>query len=142
MAVPRRVMEWSRDFVIEFIEVYKGLPCLWKVTSPEYKDRDKKSHAYNVLLEKGREITPELTLDGVKAKINTLRTQFRKELTKVKAVSGTDLAYEPRLWCYNQLAFLADQEGIREFASTPHKAVVGSDEEVCDNRKLLTKKLL
>ncbi|XP_071533340.1 uncharacterized protein [Panulirus ornatus] len=130
MAVPRRAMEWSRDFVLEFIEVYRELPCLWKVTSPEYKDRDKKNQAYKVLLEKGREISPDLTLDGVKAKINTLRTQFRKELTKVKAVSGTDYTYEPRLWCYSQLAFLADQEGIREFVSLPFKAIVGTDEEI------------
>ncbi|XP_040285251.1 uncharacterized protein LOC120998601 isoform X2 [Bufo bufo] len=38
------------DFLIEFIEMYRSLPCLWKVKSSDYSNRQKKTEAYEKLL--------------------------------------------------------------------------------------------
>lgn len=50
----------------------------------------------------------------MKNKINSLRTNYRKELKKVKASyrtgTGTEDIYVPALWYYSELNFLQEQE--------------------------------
>nr|CAH7765399.1 unnamed protein product [Callosobruchus chinensis] len=65
--------------------MYRSFPCLWKVKSLEYADRDKKNKAYGELLKKWRDIDPSANLDSVKRKIDSIRGSFRKELKKVSA---------------------------------------------------------
>jgi hypothetical protein len=38
----------SKDFLTEFFELYRSNPCLWKIKSKEYMDRDKKNEAYEM----------------------------------------------------------------------------------------------
>jgi sulfatase maturation enzyme AslB (radical SAM superfamily) len=38
------------SFLIEFIEEYKKFPCLWRIKSVEYRDRNLKNKAYEHLL--------------------------------------------------------------------------------------------
>ena len=46
-------MAWSNDNLEKFIEllVYRSYPCLWKVKSDEYKNRNLKNRAYDKLIE-------------------------------------------------------------------------------------------
>jgi hypothetical protein len=63
-------------------------------------------------------------------KINNLRSAFRKEHKKVikSQVSGASAEemYAPRLWYYNQLLFLSDQEA-------PHSSTSSMQEEEEDS---------
>ena len=52
--------EDDRRFWIEFIDIYRENPCLWKVKSKEYSDR-----AYDLLVEKMREKDKEATREFV-----------------------------------------------------------------------------
>ena len=53
----------------EFIEIYKSEPCLWKVKTAEYHDRDKKDAAYRKLVMKLKEIEPDANVNVVKRKL-------------------------------------------------------------------------
>lgn len=98
----------------EFIELYRENPCLWKVKSSEYSDKNKKNDAYDVLLVKLKEINPNSNRQDVAKKINSLRSCFRKEYKKVvismKSGAGTDDIYKPNLWYFDSLMFLKDHE--------------------------------
>ncbi|XP_073416313.1 uncharacterized protein [Dendrobates tinctorius] len=102
------------DFLIEFIEMYRSLPCLWKVKSSDYSNRQKKTEAYEKLLSLCKSVCPSATVELVKHKIANLRTVFKKELKKVESsiqsgASG-DEVYIPRLWYFDLLKFTIDQE--------------------------------
>lgn len=78
-------------FLGEFIDLYRAHPCLWKVKSKEYMDKHKKAAAYDILIEKMREIDASATKDTVVKKINNLRSAFRKELKKVNSSKHSGL---------------------------------------------------
>ncbi|GBO01640.1 hypothetical protein AVEN_161376-1 [Araneus ventricosus] len=46
----QRVMS-SRQFVIDVIELYKESTCLWKVSDPDYHDKNKRGRAMDQLIE-------------------------------------------------------------------------------------------
>ena len=60
----------NRKILEEFIEIYQIEECLWKVKSKEYHNRDKKNAAYEKLIQKLRETTPNADRDMVVKKIN------------------------------------------------------------------------
>nr|CAH7732787.1 unnamed protein product [Callosobruchus chinensis] len=73
----------KRNQVIEeFIEIYRQEPCLWRVKSKEYHDREKRDASYAKLLLKLKELEPDATRKSVVAKINSLRSNVRKEKKK------------------------------------------------------------
>ena len=53
----------------EFIVMYQSEECLRKVKSKEYHNRDKRNAAYERLIEKLRETTPDANRDMVVKKI-------------------------------------------------------------------------
>jgi len=124
----------DREFIIELLQLYRQHTALWKVKSTEYSDRNLKNEAYNVLIEKYKEVDPNADKEIVKKKINSLRTNYRKELKKVKASyksgSGTDDIYVPPLWYYNELNFLQDQEVPVDGSST---IILQSEDETQDD---------
>jgi hypothetical protein len=64
---------------------------------------------------------PDVTTDQVKMKINTLRSNFRSELAKMKKIApgeSTEGVHEPALWYYGRMMFIADQEKPRPSIST------------------------
>lgn len=114
----------SKEFLIEFIHLYRDFPCLWKVKSVEYADRDKKNKAYGEMLKKLKEIDASATINCVKKRIDSIRGSFRKELKKVnasqKSGAGADEIYHPHLWYFNELLFLQDHETPRNTFSNIH----------------------
>ena len=44
-------MEWSKDNLEKFIELYRRYPCLWKIKSEDYKNKNLKNRAYDELIE-------------------------------------------------------------------------------------------
>ncbi|KAK4882337.1 hypothetical protein RN001_005656 [Aquatica leii] len=63
-----------------------------------------------------QEIRPGTTINDVKVKINSLRTQFNKEIGKLPSQpSGSGAALVKILmWCFEDLFFLQDQSIVRE----------------------------
>ncbi|KAJ9596589.1 hypothetical protein L9F63_012381, partial [Diploptera punctata] len=120
------VRQASREFLSEFIEMYRSL---WQVKSKDYSDRNKRDLAYVELIAKYKEIDPSAERDTVMKKINSFRTVFKKEMTKVnksqKSGAGTDEVYKPKLWYFDLLQYLTGVEPSRRLRST----LDDSDEE-------------
>lgn len=116
----------------DFIALFRDSPCLWQTSSKDYHDRLKRDAAYKILQEKLKEVDPDANKDCVIKKINNMRSSFRKELKKVKdsmkTGSGSDEVYQPKLWYYDSLMFLTDQETPRR--STCNLNTQGSENEV------------
>ncbi|XP_053961929.1 uncharacterized protein LOC128865687 [Anastrepha ludens] len=88
-----------QEFWVEFIELYKSLPVLWKYGSEVYKDRQGKKRAYLELVKKMREVDPTATVDTVKKKINSLRSCYRRK--RYKAQEDIKLGMQPKIkWVY------------------------------------------
>jgi hypothetical protein len=121
---------WSKDFLLEFIELFRQEECLWKVKSKDYYNRSKKDASYRTLIGKVQEVEPDVMQDTVVKEINNLRSAFRKEHKKViksqVSGAGAEEMYAPRLWYYNQLFFLCDQEA-------PHSSTSITQEEEEDS---------
>ncbi|XP_077137162.1 uncharacterized protein LOC143796810 [Ranitomeya variabilis] len=108
------------EFIRNFIELYRFFPCLWKIKSPEYCNREKRKQGYSKLIEFYNIHAPEEQVNEavIKKKIQALRTVWRKELNKVlhtsKSGASTEDVYRPKLWYYEHLNFLRDQEEPRK----------------------------
>jgi hypothetical protein len=112
----------NKQFWTEFIELYKSLPAVWKVKSELYKNRNLKSEGYEAMVTKLKEIDSNANRETVKKRINGLRTNYRRELNKIKeskkSGAGTDDIYIPTLWYFKDIDFLRDQETATEGTST------------------------
>lgn len=99
---------------MEFIELLREQEVLWKIKHKDYHNQIKRTGCYEILLRKMKEVDPSADIGKVQKKINNLRTVFRKELKKVESSrasgSGTDNIYVPKLWYYENLRFLKEQE--------------------------------
>nr|CAH7743164.1 unnamed protein product [Callosobruchus chinensis] len=74
---------WSHEFITEFIDLYKSLPCLYEIKSKDYLNKAMKLSAYNQLVEKLKTIDPTAPKDTVVQKIINMRSSYRKELKKI-----------------------------------------------------------
>ncbi|KAJ8933493.1 hypothetical protein NQ314_013970 [Rhamnusium bicolor] len=72
----------NREFLSEFIDLYRQLPEVWKVKSDVYKNRNLGNLAYEKLIEKLKEVEPNADRQMVRKKINVLRSAYRRELKK------------------------------------------------------------
>lgn len=104
----------NEEFWREFIHLYRSLPATWKIKSDLYKNRILKQECYVQLTNKLKEIDPLADINTTKKKINTLRSNYRRELKKVmasqKSGAGTDDIYLPSVWYFDELEFLRDHE--------------------------------
>lgn len=104
----------SKEFLTEFIEVYRQHTALWKIKSSEYVNKNLKKLGYAALIEVCKRYKMNASEDIVKKKIQSLRGTFRKEFSKVeksiRSGKGTDDVYCPNLWYFDSLMFIKDQE--------------------------------
>lgn len=93
-----------------------GVSCLWKARN--IRTKIKKTAAYKDLVELTKDVVSDCDVEFIKKKIDLTRGNFRRENKKVKSSmktgSGTDSVYKPKLWYYNLLLFLTEQEEVRE----------------------------
>ena len=119
----------DREFLTDFIELYRSFPCLWKVKSHEYSDRNKKNEAYVELVKKFREKIPNADRAMIVQKINAMRSAVRKEKKKVeqskKSGLGEDEIYKPSLWYFHSFDFLMDQDVPRATCSSLNETTFG-----------------
>lgn len=110
------------------------MPCLWKVKSSDYCNRELKNKCYNNLIEKLKQIDPDANREKVVKKINVFRTNYKRDLKKVKksekSGAGADSVFESSLWYFEKLKFLEDQECSREGICTMDNESVNV---ICEN---------
>lgn len=96
----------SRELLEEFLNAYRNSPCLWKIKSSDYLNKELKADAYRQLEAICQKEHPDANRDFVSKKINSLRGSFRREYRRVITESN----YVPQLWFYELLHFTAEQE--------------------------------
>lgn len=93
-----------------FIETYEGLPVLWNPTDANYKNKIKRNAALARLLSVYGQCKPGATIADVRRKINTLRSNYRKELKRIedskRSGTGADDVYSPTSWVFHALKFI------------------------------------
>ncbi|XP_077109879.1 uncharacterized protein LOC143766243 isoform X2 [Ranitomeya variabilis] len=123
----------GQEFVRALIDMYRSLPCLWKIKSADYSNFYKRKAAYEKLEALYKQHHPTETVDEniVRKKIQALRTVYKKEVNKVeksmKSGAGTDV-YVPKLWYYDLLAFTRDQEIPRPCQTVTSLCAPSADE--------------
>ncbi|KZC06772.1 hypothetical protein WN55_07545 [Dufourea novaeangliae] len=129
----------EKQFILEVIEVYHGLLALWDVKWKDYSNRAKKGEQYDVLLEKYREKYPDADKQQVVKKINSLRTNFRKELKRIRDAERSGAGaedVEPLLWYFEEMKFLANHETPTASISTMDISKDSSIDVVDNNEDL------
>ncbi|XP_068148551.1 uncharacterized protein [Drosophila tropicalis] len=99
-----------RKFWREFLAVYQQMPELWDVDHANYRNKELKNKAYNVLEVKLREVQPNATRSDVGRRINIFRTNYRREqlrLMKQKELGLHGDLCKPSLWFYHDMEFLS-----------------------------------
>lgn len=109
----------EKHYLSVFIKTWETYPELWNTSCKAYRDTVKKNNALDKLLDIYKKIKPNSTREDVKKKINSLRTNFRKELKKIhkskSSGKGTDEVYVPSAWTYYELLFLSnDEQPVRQ----------------------------
>ncbi|XP_041970071.1 uncharacterized protein LOC121726675 [Aricia agestis] len=93
----------------EFILLLETLPEVWDASNADRHNRAKREKAYKKLLEIYKRIKPEATNRDVNAKVNSLKSNYRKEYKKVilkQQSTGVDDADIPKSWVFHMLRFL------------------------------------
>ncbi|XP_045768334.1 uncharacterized protein LOC123869450 [Maniola jurtina] len=103
----------------EFILQYQSLPQLWDTSDIRYSNRFERYQALAKLLPIYQKMKPYGTIDDIKKKINSLRSNFRRELKKYMAHDNPG-GYYPKVWYFPYLSFLRKLEGCDDKGeSTP-----------------------
>ncbi|XP_018016053.1 uncharacterized protein LOC108672823 [Hyalella azteca] len=115
---------WSRDITERLIDLYREAPCLWQVKSSIYKDRILRIQALEKISKELEKLDTSINIEKIRKKIHTLRCQFRTEMNKKNeilksgACADAEDRFIPRLWCFNLLSFLTDEDEKRPSISS------------------------
>ena len=104
------------DEISLLIDLLESNPCLWDIHHKDYSKRDLKEIAYSDIAE-----SFDTNIASIKTKINSLRTQFGKELTKersTKSGQSTDELYSSNWTHFDKLAFLTPVFGASKSRDT------------------------
>lgn len=98
--------KWSRENTSMLIHLLRRHECLWNNKSPDYKNRQMR----HLALEEIKNALEKSSTNDITKKIHTIRTQFRRELKELitSRKSGAEDIYVPKLWCFEDLRFLQD----------------------------------
>src|SRR5215470_10435319 len=94
---------WSNSRSLELIELYRRYEVLWNPISDDYKDRNKKSDAWDVI---AKEMNAERS--DIERKMRNLLCHFYRESRKVsksKSGSGISDVYESKWFAFRSLLF-------------------------------------
>lgn len=121
-------MENDRTFLTEFIEVYKCYPALWRVKSDVYKNKHLTAKGIGALVRlcEEKKISTADVSSFVQKKINNMRAGCRREHKKVRESKSTGEIYEPKLWYYDRMAFIFEDESGMSNADDAPENIVGN----------------
>lgn len=96
----------ERKSVIALLRAYRTLPALWNVMHEDYSNHFIKNQQYEILLNKYKETNPNAYMKELKKKINTVRTNYRRELRRLREAETDGRTETSTLYYFNELTFL------------------------------------
>lgn len=99
---------WTQERTTRLIEMWKKAPVLWDTKHKDYRNRDVRKSALELLA-----VDFEMTALDIEKKMTGLKNQFRREHNKVKSVGGSS-AFSVEWFGYRPLMFLQDSLIIRD----------------------------
>ena len=108
--------EWTDDETFLLTDMLEASACLWDIYHTDYSKRDLKEITYTKFA-----TSLDTNITSVKAKINSLRTQLGREITKeknTKSVQSTDKLYASKWIHYDKLNFLIPVFGASKSRDT------------------------
>ncbi|XP_063601117.1 uncharacterized protein LOC134777210 [Penaeus indicus] len=100
----------EKEFIAEFIEVYRGLPALWDVKCKDYTNRAKKGEQYDVLIEKYREKYPDAEKQEVLCWFRNSQCITSKRLPEFRVTDYTTVRYSSIDSYINHHELIVDDE--------------------------------
>ncbi|XP_055855149.1 uncharacterized protein LOC129918564 [Episyrphus balteatus] len=117
----------EREKLRRFIAVYRNLPILWRPQKCPNSSKKDRSDAYEKLLEAYKQVHKDADLLDLKKKINSMRSNFRKEMKKIDEFAAIGIKHQPSSWMYTELIFL------KSAFTRVYSTILVSDEEDSGN---------
>uniref|UniRef100_W8ARK6 HTH CENPB-type domain-containing protein n=1 Tax=Ceratitis capitata TaxID=7213 RepID=W8ARK6_CERCA len=121
---------WTKPQTEVLISILERYPVLYKCAHKDFSKSYVKEKAYRDIVAQFVDVKPDVTINSLKRKIKTLRSQMwaeeRKRLSRRK---GNKDIYQPKLWCYKQLQFLLNSN---EDYLDEDEDILEEDEEEAD----------
>ncbi|XP_075071741.1 uncharacterized protein LOC142160730 isoform X2 [Mixophyes fleayi] len=122
------------EFMTDFIETYRAHPCLWKIKSKEYSNSQMCNVAMQELVKTCLPHYPGANLQWAKGIMQNLQTVFKKELNNIEASEKSGAAaedvYVPKLWYFDLLPFIRENEITRQSTCSLHTDSSSSTDDV------------
>ncbi|XP_037943506.1 uncharacterized protein LOC119676338 [Teleopsis dalmanni] len=101
----------KKNFILEFLDVYRSLPALWDSNCNDYKNLNIKNAQYDKLLLKYQEKYPKATKRCLSKKISILRINYRREVRRRRELEKSGKKVddsEGNLYYFSKLDFIRD----------------------------------
>lgn len=98
--------EWKRPALEVLLKLYREHPVLYDMRHPKYYNKTDRQKALNTIIDLLEDHRPGTTSNEILRKIQSMRTQFGQELSKIKRQQSKGVSYAPTVWWYNYLSFL------------------------------------
>ena len=146
-------MEWTKTAVSELIKSWQKHECLYNTKNMFYSNRHSRNMAIDSIAQSLYPHLPGISLNEVKSKMSSLRTQYVKETNKsvdsMRSGVGAEDIYTPSVFWYDDMNFLKDHivtrkgkcnvivnlDGEDDDSSTPSK----KQKKTCEADHLLQK---
>uniref|UniRef100_A0A1I8NSG9 MADF domain-containing protein n=1 Tax=Stomoxys calcitrans TaxID=35570 RepID=A0A1I8NSG9_STOCA len=117
---------WNKKLVELLITKYQEHSNLYNTKNSNYLDRSKRTRSLNAIANELKQYCEEITVEDIKRKIHTLRSQYIRELREHHKRSDSGI----KLWCFDQLEFLRPFSSLRSSQSyAPIKKPSRSDHD-------------
>ncbi|CRK99703.1 CLUMA_CG012975, isoform A [Clunio marinus] len=102
--------EWLKSSISELIQAYKLQENIYNQKHHLYYNKKARFNSMKKILDAVKCNRPETTLNEITKKIQTLRTQFGQEVSKIEKSKslGDDLVYKPKIWWFTHLEWIGD----------------------------------
>jgi len=116
-------MDLTKEQIRMLVLLYQQHPCLYVQKSEDYHNRDKRLKALQTIAQELHELCGcVITIDVIKKKIASLRTQYLEQNNKIQKSKSsgvsTDDVFKPTWWLFEELSFLAPHVASRKGESS------------------------
>jgi len=102
--------EWMKSSIVDLINAYKSEENLYDPKNQLYYNKKARSNSLKRITDKIAKRRQATSTEDITKKIQTLRTQFGQEVSKIEKSKclGSDLVYRPKIWWFEQLSWIGE----------------------------------